>query len=340
MADPSPPEPRRFRDTPLSGSEAPGPERRRRDRTGSSGPAAGGELPGTARAGAEPGASSSAQARAPEAPRAQGASAPRSAGEPVSELAGLGAVGERPQDLGDPARAPAFERFPDERPPPARRPSVLGQPEVAWPAGLLAGSLPAQLLAEGTPPLLAAPPAALALFLLELAWRRREAPRADRAGVLGFGLGLLVVAIDRGLASGGALSLGERLGLWPAVSETEPLPALLCLGAPLFALALALSARLPTALPSRLGLALLLVELGHVAGARGALLALPGDGDLLRAWRGLGPLGLALAVSWTLASASGLPAGSRPDRRRDALWFGAGAAVALVAAAAAWIAGS
>jgi hypothetical protein len=234
---------------------------------------------------------------------------------------------------------PDFERDPGIPPQLPRRPSVLSQPEVAWPAGLLAGALPGQLLADWAPPVLAALPAALALFLLELAWRRRGAARADRAGVLGFGLGLLVAAIDRGLASGDAASLGERLGLWPAVSAQEPLPALLCLGAPLFCLALAASARMPTGLPGRLMLALLLVELGHVAGARGALLTQPGDGDLLRAWRGLGPPGLALAFSWTLACASGLAAGVRPDRRRDALWLAAGTAIALAVAAAAWIQG-
>ena len=141
------------------------------------------------------------------------------------------------------------------------------------------------------------------------------------------------------LVEGGAPGLGQRLALWPPPTGPGELPPLLALGAPAWCLLPALLARLPTALPGRLALALLLLELGQLCGAFGLALALPGDGDLLRAWRGLGPPGLCLALGLILSSASGVPAGAAPDRRRDALWLAAGLAAAGAAAGLAWSAG-
>jgi hypothetical protein len=204
-----------------------------------------------------------------------------------------------------------------------RRPSVLSQPEVAWPAGLLAGALPPELASTLGALWLAPLLAAVAFLPLELFWLRRSAPRAGRAGVLGFGAGLLFIAIDGALRSPEQTPLLVRLGLWDAL---ETLPGAAYSGwspwfFPASALALVLLSRLPTALPGRLLLAALLLDFGRQAGRSAAPLVDASSGDLYLDWRGLGPLGLLLAAGWVISAASAYPADRRALGAAQGGWW-------------------
>jgi hypothetical protein len=198
------------------------------------------------------------------------------------------------------------------------------------------GALPAEL-AAGLGARWLAPLLCAAAFLpLELFWARRGAARAGRSGVLGFGAGLLFIAIDGALRAPAELPWAQRLGLW---SNADPLPGAPFSGwptwfFPLSALLVGGLARVPTALPGRLLLAALLLDFGRQAG-RGALaLAEGSNGDLYLAWRGLGPLGALLAVAWVVAAASAFPAdGRRSGQSQEAWWLLTGLLVALASLA-------